>query len=244
MIVICEIAVWEYGRLFRLGGRRPAVFLIMLGVGGFFAANLFPDVVTPMMVLTVFLLLITAYHVVAYEKGEEQAVQDMAVSIMGLVYIGLLGSYFITTRLLPGGDWWVFTVLTSVWWADTGAYMIGSWIGKHRLAPRLSPQKSWEGYIAGIFFALLGSPFLLWVVKQLSLPVSDEITYRATMIIGGFMGVLPVLGDLTISMFKRSFGAKNTGKILLGHGGLLDRIDSWIWAMPIGYYFITVIILS
>ena len=115
-----------------------------------------------------------AYHSFTYERGRDEASLDLVATFGGLVYVAFLGSYFIAVRALPGGEWWMVVVFTSVWWADTGGYFIGKAFGKHNLAPRLSPKKTWEGYIAGILMALGGSVLFLiftwlpacrWILK-------------------------------------------------------------------------------
>jgi phosphatidate cytidylyltransferase len=91
---------------------------------------------------------------------------------------------------------------------------------------------------------VVGSPLLLLLYQRFQLPVYETITYKAVILLAVVMSVFSILGDLFISLFKRYFGEKDTGKILPGHGGILDRMDSWIWAVALGYYLITVIILS
>lgn len=225
--------------MFRLGGYQPANVALYLAIFSFMAATYYLQETVPILLVVFFTLLVTAVHLFAYERGRDKAVLDLAVSLSGVVYLGVLSTFFLAIRGLPGGAWWLFMLLTSVWWADTGAYGWGSWLGKHPLAPRLSPKKTWEGYIGGFFTTLLGSPFLLWVLHALNFQLPDEITHTRVMVMAVFMGLFPVLGDLTISMIKRHFGLKDTGNILIGHGGILDRIDSWLWGVSIGYYLIT-----
>ncbi len=121
--------------------------------------------------------------------------------------------------------------------------MIGKWIGKTPLAPRLSPKKTWEGYFGGLVMAGVLAPLLLMFYRWMKWPVPPEITIPRVMLIGVVMGIFTVAGDLLISMLKRTYSLKDTGTILLGHGGVLDRIDSWLWAVSIGYYLITAIFL-
>jgi phosphatidate cytidylyltransferase len=127
--------------------------------------------------------------------------------------------------------------------ADTSAYFIGIAFGKHRLAPRLSPKKSWEGYIGGIVSTTLGLPLFLLLFRQFGLPETPAFSISNTILLGFVIGILPTLGDLGISMIKREMHQKDTSDILPGHGGVLDRIDSWLWAMPIGYYLILFLFL-
>ena len=244
MAVVSVIAVWEYSKMFKIGGYAPADFVLYAGVLAIFAANQFVEQNLSAFIFIVFSLILVAWHLYAYEKGRSSALIDLIISIFGLFLIGFLGGYFVLLRGLPGGSWWILTVLTSVWWADSGGYFIGSWKGKNLISPRISPKKTWEGYIAGIGFTLVGSPLLLFFYKSINLPVDDAIGYVDVVVIAATMGFGAILGDLLVSLIKLYFDVKDTGKILLGHGGILDRMDAWLWAVAIGYYLITVIILS
>jgi phosphatidate cytidylyltransferase len=148
-----------------------------------------------------------------------------------------LGAYLISLRNLPEGLWWVLTVLPGVWLADGGAYLIGSRYGRRMLSPRLSPNKTWEGYLGGIVTATLLTPLLalawsLWTGPQ------TNVTPVHAALLGLLLAVLTPLGDLGESMIKRQVGAKDSSHILPGHGGIFDRIDTWLWAGVIGYYVI------
>jgi len=239
MGAVCLIAVYEYVHMFRVGGYQPADVALYPATILFLAATYYSQQPAPMILIVVFTLTAAGFHLIAYERGRDQAVMDMMVSFSGILYLGVLSTFFLAIRGLPGGAWWLFMVLTSVWWADTGAYGWGSWFGNHLLAPRLSPKKTWEGYIGGFFTTMLGAPFMLWFLRTMQFSLPEEITFTRVLVIAFFMGIFPTMGDLTISMIKRYFGVKDTGKILKGHGGMLDRIDSWLWGIAIGYFLIT-----
>lgn len=243
MAVFLMIATYEYIGIVRIGGYLPADFalygaVLTLGLGRTFLPEL-----DPMLFLVVFVLWAGISHLIHYERGRDQAVTDMAFSFTGMLYLGVLGSHFMAIRSLPGGEWWLLVVLTSVWAADTGAYAIGKWIGKDRLAPKLSPKKTWQGYLGGVVSATVLAPLLLKIYWWANFPVDPVITLTKVTIIGVVLGIFTVAGDLLISMFKRTYSLKDTGTILMGHGGVLDRIDSWLWAVSIGYYLISVVFL-
>ncbi|NIV13436.1 MAG: hypothetical protein GWN62_19770 [Aliifodinibius sp.] len=244
MILVCLIAGWEYDKMFRIGGYQPAKTSILGAVALSLGSVTILKSVVPLEYLIPFIFIAAAYHLWKYENGRDEAVLDLTISLAGIFYLGVLGSYFMAIRVLTGGEWWVFTVLTCVWWADVGAYMIGKNFGRHALAPRLSPKKTWEGYLSGIVFTLVGSPLLLKFYWLMDFNVPQEITIPRVMVLAAVMGILPPLGDLTISMFKRYFKIKDTGRILAGHGGMLDRIDSWLWGVSIGYYLVTILFLN
>jgi phosphatidate cytidylyltransferase len=161
------------------------------------------------------------------------------VTVSGIVYIGWLGSYLLELRSLPDGIWWWFIVLPIIWAGDTGAYSIGSAYGKHKMTPRLSPKKSWEGFFAGVFTSVLVGAFFAYGFSTLEpRPLAGLITPLQGGLLGLIIGVLAPLGDLGESMLKRQGGLKDSSNLFPGHGGFLDRIDSWIWGAVIGFFTI------
>jgi phosphatidate cytidylyltransferase len=187
-------------------------------------------------VFTLSILLLMAYHLAQYELGREKSALDFSVSVSNVVYLGWVGSYLITLRNLPNGGWWLMVVLMCVWLNDTGAYMIGSAYGKHKMSPRLSPKKSWEGFYAGVFSSMLVGGYLAFAFTKWG-PLQLEIWQGA--LLGLAIGVLTPLGDLGVSMIKRMAGFKDSGGLIPGHGGAFDRIDSWIWGGVLGFLIIS-----
>ena len=110
--------------------------------------------------------------------------------------------------------------------------------GKHKMTPRLSPKKSWEGYWAGVFTAIAAGAFFAWAYSAHG-SLSGQITIWQGAVLGLILGVLTTLGDLAESLVKREAGMKDSSNLIPGHGGFFDRIDSWLWAGVLGYYFIT-----
>jgi phosphatidate cytidylyltransferase len=185
-----------------------------------------------------------AVHLLAFERGNDHAALDFGITVTGVVYLGWVGSYLLDIRTLPQGGWWLMLVLPLVWAADTGGYSIGSAYGKHKLAPRLSPKKSWEGYFAGIFTSVVMGAFFAYAYSAMGpQPLGGLITPLQGAFLGLVISVLSPLGDLGESMLKRQSGLKDSSNIFPGHGGVLDRIDSWIWGAAIGYFLIIYFIL-
>jgi phosphatidate cytidylyltransferase len=236
--LILGLAAGEFAGLFRVGNAQPAAPLVVVGVLALVAARFFYGFAADTALLTSLVLVSMLWHLWSYERGRDLAASDFATTLSGIFYIGLLGTYMLTLRALPDGEWWLLLTLPSVWLADSAAYFLGSKFGKHRLAPRLSPKKSWEGYLSGVVFGALGGPLLLLLYRQLGLPANPAFTTGNATVLGLAMGLLPTLGDLGESMIKRQVGVKDSSNLLPGHGGMFDRIDSWLWAMPIGYYLI------
>jgi phosphatidate cytidylyltransferase len=141
----------------------------------------------------------------------------------------------IDLRNMPGGLWWLSIVFPIIWMTDVAAYFVGSRFGKHPLSRRISPKKSWEGYWGGVFFGTLISAVLVILWHSLGGPA---VAWWQGAILGVALSALSILGDLGESMFKRQAGVKDASNFFPGHGGVLDRIDSWIWGAALGYFFI------
>ena len=240
IIAFLVLAAWEYTQLFKASGYQPAGFLIVGGVLLLGVSRQLHELSSAPLLLSLLILASMAYHLFAYERGRDLAPVDFGVTLGGLFYIGFIGAYMISLRSLPDGRWWVLTVLPAVWLADSGAYLVGSRFGRHKLAPRLSPKKSWEGYFGGI---MLGTVFtaLITAAWQIGAGPDSSITIGRGVIVGLVMSILPTLGDLGESMVKRLAQAKDSGSLLPGHGGAFDRIDSWLWAGVIGYYLVSLL---
>jgi phosphatidate cytidylyltransferase len=239
--LVIGLAALEFGRLFQRGVFQPAIPILVIGSMGYVVARQqfgFAGV----DVLTVGVIMLgLSWHLVGYERGVESAAVDFAISIAGTIYLGWLGGYLISLRTLTDGTWWVLLALPIVWLADTGAYFVGKAVGRHPLSPRLSPKKTWEGYLAGVLAAVIaGYGFThLWLVAAGD---ASCLTPRLGSILGLIIGIVAPIGDLAVSMVKRQFMSKDTSNLIPGHGGVLDRIDSWLWAGMLGYY--TVLWLS
>ena len=233
MAFFLGIAAWEYANLMRGAKFEPQQALIVVG------ALLLLVVRTRIpayaeATLTGLALLAMSLHLLAFERGRDQAAGDFAITVTGLLYLGWIGAYLVKLRELPGGVYWFTLVMPSVWLADSGAYLIGKNFGKHKLSPRLSPKKTWEGYFGGILFGVIGGMLFAWLWRN-DIPV----TLLNGAVIGLFLAALTTLGDLGESMIKRQAGIKDSSNILPGHGGIFDRIDTWLWASALGYYLIT-----
>ena len=237
IVLFLGMAAWEYVRLLKTCGVQPARVLTIVGVIAIILGRAWNSFESTGWLLSLFTLAALTYHLVAYERGRDQAGSDFGATMGGIIYIGMIGAYLISLRDLPHGKWWVFLVLPSVWLADAFAYFVGRRFGRRKLSPRLSPKKTWEGYVGGIVIGALLTLALAWGM-QTAVPESG-ITPLRGLFIGLVMGIFPTLGDLGESMFKRQAGVKDSSNLIPGHGGFFDRVDSWLWAGVIGYYIIT-----
>jgi phosphatidate cytidylyltransferase len=235
--LIVGLAAWEYSQIFRGSDLQPAVVIAVAGAAGLALGRAWNGFESAPLLISLILISSMIYHMVAYERGRDQAGTDFAVTLSAAFYIGWLGSYLISIRSLPEGFWWLLLVLPIVWLADSGAYFIGRSFGKHKLSPRLSPKKTWEGYLGGVLVGTLGAVGLacLW---QLWAGAGFSITALQAALLGLLLSTITTLGDLGESMIKRQSGVKDSSNLIPGHGGVFDRIDSWLWAALIGYYFI------
>ncbi len=238
---------WEYVRLYRAVQFEPDRLVtigsvLVIATARFF----FADFANALFVLAV--LLAMAVHLIAFERGRNQAGLDFTITVAGITYLGWVGSYLLDLRFILNqqiGLWWWFIVLPIVWAADTGGYSIGSVYGKHKMSPRLSPKKSWEGYFAGVFTSVLVGAFFAYAFSALGpKPLEGLINPLQGGLLGLCIGAITPLGDLGESMLKRQSGLKDSSNIFPGHGGILDRIDSWIWGAAIGYFMIEFFILQ
>jgi phosphatidate cytidylyltransferase len=234
--LILGVAAWEYWRLFRAGGYQPSAFLL---VGGTLALAISRHVwgFEPTgLLLCLAAMGAIAVQVANYRKSEKTAVLDININLGGLLYLGWLGSYLVSLRNLPDGLWWFLVVMPAIWFSDAGAYLVGSRIGRHKLAPLISPNKSWEGYLAGVVLGPLGVAGLasIWHL------VVPAVTVERAVLVAVVVAVLSPLGDLGESLLKRGFGVKDTSHILPGHGGVLDRLDSLIFPVVFATFYLKV----
>jgi phosphatidate cytidylyltransferase len=235
--LIMVLAAREYVTLFRASGQEPSRVLVLGGVLLIVLGRSYNGFESGALMISLLLLASMAHHLFRYERGRDHSGTDFGVTVAGFLYIGWIGAYLVSMRALPEGIGWLLLVLLAVWFVDSGAYLIGSRYGRRSLSKRLSPRKTWEGYLGGVAFGIFGGALFGAIIMSLSAP-DTAITPVRGAILGLLMGSFTILGDLGESMIKRQAGLKDSGNLLPGHGGVFDRIDSWLWAGVIGYYAI------
>jgi phosphatidate cytidylyltransferase len=167
--------------------------------------------------------------------AETRAPTTVAVgsTVLGSAWIGLgLGSLLVLREMHDHGRLIAFTVVITVFVADTAAYLVGRLIGRHKLAPRLSPKKTWEGLIGGAIGGIFTSFVALYDTRQTYLSVPQSL------VLGAGVVAAAVMGDLFESALKRDLDVKDTGRLLGGHGGVLDRVDALLFAAPAAYFIV------
>jgi phosphatidate cytidylyltransferase len=188
------------------------------------------DVFIAAPLFTVAFLAIAFAAQVFGEGDGAQAIAEVPRLLFGFAYGTFLPTALVLVRHLPNGAWWVVLACTVTWMNDTGAYFVGHAIGKHKLAPRISPGKTWEGFAGGLCFSVIFG----YVVKVIGLHGLEPVDCLA---IGVGAGLLGPFGDLSESLLKRGCGVKDSGVVMPGHGGMLDRIDALIWNAPFIYLY-------
>lgn len=232
--VVLLLAAWELWRLFNKGFYSPS--LLVMGIFVPLAVILrhlfafdYSDVWLAAVVLAAMF-----FHILQQERGGKTAAIDFMITVGGSCYLGWLGSFAVSLRGLQNGLYWVLLVFPIISLADTGAYIFGKLFGKHKMLPRVSPKKTWEGYLGGILIGMLGG---LGLAALWHIPAPAILPWYG-LVLGAVISILAPFGDYGESMIKRQFSVKDSGHFLLEHGGFLDRMDSSLWAAVMGYYVI------
>ncbi len=240
-VVFCAVGAWEFWRLFRVGGNSPALIPMLLGVVGFILLQGFALTVWMVPWGGFLLLLALFWHTISYQRGIETSAVDFCITTGGIFYLGFMGSYLVALRQIdPGGSMWLLLGLLGIALADGGAYFFGIAFGRHKLMSRVSPKKSWEGYLGGIFISTLLTTLIAWGIQAWSPGTVVQWWHGA--LLASILAVIAPMGDFGESMLKRQFGQKDSSNIIPGHGGILDRLDSIFWMGFIAYFVVTIII--
>jgi phosphatidate cytidylyltransferase len=212
---------------------RPMRPLVLAGYGGAVAGLLGAQVSGGAWLTGGFLLtFVLAFVFAAVSETRQSTTVAVAATVLGAGWIGLgLGHLILIRALDPNGRLAVITVLLTVFVADTVAFLAGRLAGRHKMSPVVSPGKTWEGFTAGAIAGVF-TTFLALYQEDLF-----DGTWRA-LVLGAVIVAAATIGDLFESLLKRDLGTKDTGRILLGHGGVLDRIDSLLFAAPAAYFTI------
>lgn len=219
------IGLDEYARMAVPNYARLAFGALALVGGGFYSLLQWGD--DPVLALAVLAvggaMMMTGamLRVPDTDEGAKVAVR----LIGGLVYVPVMFSFLPFLRMLEGGVAWVFLVLVITWFGDTGAYFAGRAFGKHKLFERVSPKKTWEGAAGGMVASVLGALLVKWI----GLP---GVAWHHAVILGVLADAIGIVGDLVESMLKRAYGVKDSGWIMPGHGGILDRVDALLFTAP------------
>ena len=240
IVLVTGLMLIEFWGLSRsIGVKAGRIFTVGCGVLCCLSAVDLIGVKIPIeLVLALTLFLPFSYQI--FRDQVNVAFLSVASTLLGVVYIGwAFGHHLILLRDLSGaGRGLVFFLLVTIWLGDTAAYIFGRWFGTHKLSPRISPGKTIEGTIAGLVFGALGG-LGVW-----SFFLKDIVSLPHALVLGILLGIVGQLGDLSESVIKRSADVKDSGHLIPGHGGLLDRCDSLIFSAPVLYYYFVYLITS
>lgn len=201
----------------------------IVSIAGAFMVPLLEEVslgvITASVVLTVVVIIAFA-DALLFEENISDAPRRVGLAVLGTAYPGFLLAALVPLRQFRNGQWWIMLALTVTWLNDSCAYFAGRAFGRRKLYERISPSKTWEGFIGGALGSVVGAV----VVQRVWL--SDQLPAWGAVIIGVGAAFLGPLGDLSESMLKRAYGAKDSSHLLPGHGGILDRIDALLFNAP------------
>lgn len=235
ILAIGLISYYEYSKMVRNKHSYPNKLIGYLSVGLIIINEYknFIDYHTFFLILVVLLLLLELF------RNRESAIANLGSTLLGIFYIGFFAAAIINLREFYSdsvftynqGGYLIISILVSIWICDSAAYFVGSAYGIHKLMPRVSPKKSWEGAIAGFVFSVAG----MIAARELLL---DFMQLQDAIAIGFIVGIFGQIGDLIESLLKRDAHVKDSSSIIPGHGGIFDRFDSLLFCAPIIYLYL------
>lgn len=238
MAVLTLIGLFEFNKLFQPSGYgRGTLIYYIIGISIYALTAL-----AGMFVIDVsyVLLIVLGFFVLVAQEifmGSDHSWRHASGSVIGIIYIaipfGMMNAFFFIKSADLAFPWFILALFILVWVNDIFAYLVGTTFGKHKLSQKLSPKKTWEGTIGGIIFTLVAA----WIFSM----IVPELALVQWLGLGLIISVTANFGDLAESMLKRSAGVKDSGKILPGHGGVLDRFDAVIFATPFVFFFLFLI---
>jgi len=242
LVLITLLGIYEFYRMLLHVGYHPVMWM-SLGLSLLFLlAAMFSHWRLLLLETGLSASLLVTFPVLFARKEHDGSLVDWALTVAIPIYLGWPLSLFLLLRgfqpgwpfahapwwVLPRGLWWVLIVLFGVWGSDTGAFFTGRLIGRHKLAPHISPGKTWEGLFGG---------FVLGTTATIVFSIPLGIPWYLAITLGALISIAAVLGDLAESLIKRQTHVKDSGNLFPGHGGVLDRVDSLLFAVMVVYFF-------
>jgi phosphatidate cytidylyltransferase len=229
MVLVGALGQWEFTGMFERAGIQTFRWLGLLG-GSLVTAS-FALSLSEQATLTAVVLALLVVGLVRREPGRA-AWEPGAITLLGVGYVNWLLGYAFWLYDLSDGVKWVLLLVSVTWLGETAAYAVGSTVGRHKLAPVISPRKTVEGALAQLIASVLGAlGARAWFFSGLSV--------ESALVVGLLLGVVGQIGDLIESAIKRSLNTKDSGGLIPGHGGMLDRVDSLLVNTPVLFYYAT-----
>ncbi len=241
-VIISVAALWglvEFYSLSKKSGIQPIQILgYLAGMAALLASTFNPNKAGSLWILILWGILGIGfiYKMLKGESISQPTLSSLASTLMGVCYVIYPFSLLIILQRIQDGTWLMIWMILITWACDTGAYLTGSMIGKHKLCPSISPGKTIEGVIGGVILSLIaaaGLPRLFPATTGIS-----TWNMGALLGIGFLLTVIGILGDLAESVLKRQAGVKDSGNTYTGHGGMLDIVDSLLFTVPVFYFLI------
>lgn len=227
------LAIYELHMMMMHEGYHPLILVSCALSLLFMVAAMLPRQRLPLLEIGISATLLISFPFLFFRKKLEGAMLDWSLTMAIAFYVGWPMSLLLVLRGyqvgLGTGLWWLFVLFGGVWGFDTGAFFAGHFFGRHKLAPRISPGKTWEGVFGGLVFSIAAA--LLFATLPLGVP------WYLAVLLGILVGGAAALGDLAESLIKRQTHVKDSGQFFPGHGGVLDRIDSLLFAILVIYVF-------
>lgn len=232
VLIAALVGQYEFYRMAKARGIAPLALLGM-AIGALVVVESYhPLLPAAGQHLAALLLLVMAARLFS-SRPVQGAMEDIAVTVLGICYVALLFSFQIAVRMSVDGRQWLVFLFFVIWASDIGAYSIGIPFGKHRLYEKVSPKKSIEGLGGALAGAAgMGLVCRMWFMPAIGM--GEAVGVAVVLALAG------VIGDLVESLIKRAAGVKDSGTIIPGHGGILDRMDSMLFAAPVLYYYLII----
>ncbi len=246
LLLVVVLATYELHNMLLKAGYQPLMPISLALSALFLVAAMFPQQRLLLLEAGLSAALLLSFFWLLFRKQRDGLIVDWSLTLASAIYLGWPLSFFLLLRgnvpgsfydprthsfslFFPRGGWWLLFLLIAVWGFDSAAFFTGHYFGRHRLAPHISPGKTWEGVFGGLVASVIAA--LLLTVKPLGVP------WYLAILLGILVGIAAALGDLAESLIKRQTHVKDSGQIMPGHGGMLDRADSLIFAVFVVYFF-------
>lgn len=236
VLAISLIAFYEFYIMLKSKNAHVNVLLGFIAVA-FLVFNQYYVLMNAYMFLIIWFVVLLIYELF---RNKESALNNLGATLLSTMFLGLFGSsllgirefYSIDDEFYVNGGYLIISIMATIWICDSAAFFGGTAFGKHKLFPRVSPNKSWEGAVFGFIFAIVTMVIAKFVVL-------DFLEWKDVIVIGLIVGTIGQIGDLVESLFKRDAGVKDSSALIPGHGGIFDRFDSLLFSSPVIYFYLT-----